>query len=32
MRAVKAEMEQKKDAFPNVADMVRKQAFRYSAV
>jgi len=32
MRAVKAEMEHKKDAYPNVAEMVRKQAFRYSAV
>jgi predicted CoA-substrate-specific enzyme activase len=32
MRAVKAEVEHKKDAYPNVAEMVRKQAFRYSAV
>jgi predicted CoA-substrate-specific enzyme activase len=32
MRVVKAEMEKTKDAFPNVADMVRQQAFKYSAV
>lgn len=32
MRAVKAEMEHKKDAYPNVAEMVRKHAFRFSAV
>ena len=32
MRAVKAEMEQQKDAYPNVADMVRRQAFRHRAI
>lgn len=32
MRVVKAEMEKTKDAFPNVADLVRQQAFKYSAV
>jgi predicted CoA-substrate-specific enzyme activase len=32
MRAVKAEMEQHKDAYPNVADMVRGQAFRHRAI
>ena len=32
MRVVKAEMEKTKHAFPNVADLVRQQAFKYSAV
>ena len=32
MRVVKAEMEKTKDAFPNVADLVRQQAFKYSTV
>jgi hypothetical protein len=32
LKIVKAEMEKTKDAYPNVAEMVRKQGFRYSAV
>ncbi|MEE8300940.1 MAG: BadF/BadG/BcrA/BcrD ATPase family protein [Candidatus Tectomicrobia bacterium] len=32
MKVVKAEMEKTKHAFPNVADMVRQQAFKYSTV
>jgi predicted CoA-substrate-specific enzyme activase len=31
MKAVKAEIEKKKNAFPNVADLVRKEAFRRAA-
>ncbi len=31
MKAVKAEIEKKKNAFPNVADVVRKEAFRRAA-
>jgi predicted CoA-substrate-specific enzyme activase len=32
LKVIKAEMEKTKDAYPNIAEMVRKQAFRYSAV
>jgi predicted CoA-substrate-specific enzyme activase len=32
LKIVKAEMEKTKDAYPNVAEMVRKQGFHYSAV
>lgn len=31
MKAVKAEIEKKKNAYPNVADLVRKEAFRRAA-
>jgi hypothetical protein len=31
MKAVKAEIEKTKDAYPNVADMVRKEGFRRTA-
>jgi predicted CoA-substrate-specific enzyme activase len=32
MKVIKAEIERTKDAFPNIADMVRKEAFRRAAV
>jgi len=32
MKAIKAEMEKTRDAFPNVADLVRKEGFRRTAV
>ncbi|MBF8305697.1 MAG: CoA-substrate-specific enzyme activase, partial [Acidobacteria bacterium] len=32
MKVIKAEIEKTKDAFPNVADLVRKEAFRRTAV
>jgi predicted CoA-substrate-specific enzyme activase len=31
MKAIKAEIEKTKDAFPNIADLVRKEAFRRNA-
>jgi hypothetical protein len=32
MKVVKAEMEKTKNAYPNVADMVRREAFRRATV
>jgi hypothetical protein len=32
MKVIKAGIEKNKNAFPNVADMVRKEAFRRNAV